>query len=1162
MAGGDAMTETHELGGRRPIECSRCGAASPPGSHFCGACGASLAEALLCAACGSENPAAHRFCSQCGTPLPSVSQAEEASAPTPPSVPVEASGAPGGRDPRASIPPHLAEKIRASRAQLEGERKQVTVLFADVMGSMGLAEQTDPEEFRALMDRVFAILSEGVHRFEGTVDKFTGDGIMALFGAPIAHEDHAQRACFAALHLHDQLAESAAELRRTRGLNLAVRMGLNSGEVVVGSIGDDLEVSYTAVGRTVGLAQRMEQLAEPGKAYVTDTTAKLVEGYLSLADLGDFEVKGVTDPVRVHELVGVGFVRTRIDLARVRGFSRFVGRDEEMRELDAALDRAVAGEAQIVGIVGEPGVGKSRLCHEFGQRCQARGLAVYKAQGQAHARAIPFLPVLQMLRGYFGIVDDDSDRTARERIAGKLLLLDERFADDLPLLFDFLAVPDPQRPPPKLNPEARQRQLLDMVKRLVRAQGESEPTVNLLEDLHWVDPGTELFLAALVQALPGTRGLTVVNFRPEYRAEWMAKSYYRQIPLAPLDAGAVGAMLGDILGSDPSLDGLPDLVAERTAGNPFFVEELVQSLVEAGNLEGTRGSYRLVRSVDHSAVPASVQAVLAARIDRLAERDKVVLQSASVIGREFSQPVLAAASGLGADDVEAALRELVATEYVYEQALYPHPEYAFKHPLTREVAYGSMLGDRRARAHAAVATAIEEQSADRIEERAALIAQHRDQAGEPLEAARWYARAAGWAGFNDPSAALEHWRRVMNLTRELSGDEATSLALSARLFILQLAWRLGVPEQETEELFAEAKELAQERNDLASLTVVLATYSTLKGVRGHSAAYLELSEQALASARQVGDPALQVVVGATVGYALHNRGRSKEAAQLLEELVRLCEDDPDLGAGTLVVSPFAFCVSFQGFTLAWLGVVEEAATVLERGRRLARDRGDSETLAWNHMWTALLGYYTGDDEGALAHARRGAEIAERIGDSFSRAWARASLGLAHMAREEWRQAADALEGALSLSRERGVALEGQPLWLALLAATRAGLRERVAARQLVAEALACLSQTEAILYVATGGRLVAQAMVDINGAAAAPEARPVLERALARAVESGLRGEEALIKLERARLERLVGNRAVAARLADDGLRSLIEIGAERRVHRVQRELQIEGVQQ
>jgi class 3 adenylate cyclase len=576
---------------------------------------------VTCPSCGTAHPPGTKYCDSCGQAL------------------VDAGAPSNAPDPRSYTPEHLAEKIRAGRAALEGERKQVTVLFADLMGSMELAEQSDPEDWRRIMDRFFSILCEGVHRFEGTVDKFTGDGVMALFGAPIAHEDHARRACYAALHLQRELAAYAAELRRAQGLSFSVRMGLNSGEVVVGAIGEDLGMEYTALGHTVGLAQRMEQLAAADKAYLSEHTASLVEGYFSLSDLGEFQVKGASGPLRVHELTGVGAAHGRLDVARARGFSRFVGRDEELRILENALEQAFAGQGQVIGIVGEPGVGKSRLCHEFAERRRAKGIPIYHLAGQAHAKSVPLLPVLQLLRAFFEIGERDSDRTARERIAGKLLLLDESFAEDLPLIFDFLAVPDPLRPPPRIDPEARQRRLLGLMKRLSRAESAREPGVAMFEDLHWLDPASEVFLANHVEAVQGMRGLTVLNFRPEYQAPWMSRSYYRQIALAPLGAEAIEELLADLLGADPSLDGLSELISERTEGNPFFIEELVRSLVEAGSLEGERGAYRLVRPVEAAGVPASVQTVLAARIDRLGRREKAVLQAAAVIGKEFSEPV-------------------------------------------------------------------------------------------------------------------------------------------------------------------------------------------------------------------------------------------------------------------------------------------------------------------------------------------------------------------------------------------------------------------------------------------------------------------------------------------------------------------------------------------
>jgi len=429
-----------------------------------------------CSRCGHANPAGQEYCNGCGQRL--------AEGTTPP--------VPGPRDHPAQ---HLAAKILQSKSALEGERKHVTVLFADVKGSMDLAEELDPEEWSGIMGRFFQILADGVERFEGFVDKFTGDGIMALFGAPIAHEDHAQRACYAALHLRDALQAYGDELRVTRGLNFSFRLGLNSGEVVVGKIGDDLRMDYTAQGHTVGLAQRMEALADACSIVLSAHTARLVERYFTLRDLGATRIKGVAAPLHIFELQEIGKARTRLDVARAHGLSRFVGRGAETQLLDTALERTIAGEAQVVGVVGEAGVGKSRLCAELVERCRSRGVAVYEAHCLAHGKALPFHPILQLFRAFFGIGEQDGAVEARRKIAGTLVLLDDRFRDVLPLMFEFLGVPDPERPLPRPDPDALQHQLIALTAEVTRARGAREPALVLIDDLHWVDPASDAFIA-------------------------------------------------------------------------------------------------------------------------------------------------------------------------------------------------------------------------------------------------------------------------------------------------------------------------------------------------------------------------------------------------------------------------------------------------------------------------------------------------------------------------------------------------------------------------------------------------------------------------------------------------------------------------------------------
>ncbi|HEY1356214.1 MAG TPA: adenylate/guanylate cyclase domain-containing protein [Solirubrobacterales bacterium] len=1122
------------------MECASCGHENASDARFCGNCGRPLSATVECPECRAANPAGQRFCNACGAELSPTAEPTDAESPQ-----------------RTATPPdHLAHKIRAGAGAIEGERKQVTVLFADVMGSMDLAERCDPEEWREIMDRFFGILCSGVHLFEGTVDKFTGDGIMALFGAPVAHEDHAQRACFAALRLIDDLGDFTAELRRTRGLNFLVRIGINSGEVIVGGIGADLGMEYTAVGHTVGLAQRMEQLAEPGKAYLTEHTGALVKGYLALDDLGMFEVKGSSRPLGVHELTGVGAARGRLDISRARGFSRFVGRDEEMEVLENAFEQARGGEAQVIGIVGEAGVGKSRLCHEFTQRWRAEGVPVYHTSGLAHTRSVPLMPVMHLMRSYFDITDQDSDRRARERIAGKLLLLDEALVEDLPLLFDFLAVPDPERPAPRIDPDARRRQLLGVVKRLIRAQGTIEPGISLYEDLHWLDPATEEFLANHVDAVQGTNSLTIVNFRPEYRADWMSKPYYSQIALVPLGAEAIGEMLDDMLGSDPSLDGLPEMLSERTGGNPFFLEEVVQSLAEAGDLEGEPGAYQLVRQVESAGVPASVQVILSARMDRLDGRAKAVLQAASVIGKEFAQPLLSEVAGLEAPELDEALAELVGAGFVYEQEIYPESVYTFKHPLTQEVAYGSQLGERLAADHAAVARAIAKQNPDRLDEMSALLAQHWEAAGEHLEAARFHAQAAVWSGTRDPVECSRHWRAVLTLSQELpESEEIAGLGLAARLFLLQFGWRLGMSHGEAEELFNEAESMARKAGDLNTRALLMGVYAAHLGINvGDAAAMAELGGQAIALAEETGEVQLYLAISG-VSYAFFQMGDFRRAVAIVDRSMDLIDHDPDVTAPGTVICPYGSALVFKGGYLAAAGELEEAAVLLERGTQLCRERDDIETTGWAHMWSFWRCYHSGEFAEAPHHAQRAVDFSEQLGAAFSRIWSWSLYGAAQMFQGKWEKGIEALQKSLEMSRELNTTVEGRNWTRLWLAEANLGLGHSERAILLAREATADAHEKSQLYCEAFGHMILGRILLTSNGEGAAEEVERELAVAMDRSRAMGVRTLEPLVHVELAKLAGVRGDDSLRETRLHEAHSEFTKIGARGHAERVAEEL-------
>jgi class 3 adenylate cyclase/tetratricopeptide (TPR) repeat protein len=1117
------------------MNCPTCTAALPDDAAFCGHCGSTLRSGRSCARCGKANPPEMRFCLGCGNPL----------------LPIAPEHAP-----RTYTPKHLAEKILTTRAALEGERKHVTVLFADVKGSMEIAEQVDPEEWHRILDGFFTILAEGVHRFEGTVNQYTGDGIMALFGAPIAHEDHAQRACWAALHLRDEIRRYADELRVARGLNLSVRMGLNSGEVVVGRIGDDLRMDYTAQGHTVGLAARMEQLAQPGTVLLTEETAGLVSGYFRLRELGAMQVKGVGEPLHVCELEGVGPVRARLDISRARGFSKFVGRSSEMAALEAALERASGGNGQVVGVVGEPGAGKSRLCFELAERCRARDIPVYEAQALPHGKTLPLLPILELTRVYFGITERDTARACRDKIAGRMVLLDPRLGEALPLMFDFLGVPDPERPAPTLGPEARQRQLFEVIRRMMRARSGQEPALLLFEDLHWIDGASEPFLENFVEGVPGTRTLILLNFRPEYHARWMQKSYYQQLPLLPLGPEAIAALLTDLLGAAPSVEALARLIRERTGGNPFFIEEVVQSLVESGRLEGARGAYRLVTPVESLSVPPTVQAVLASRIDRLGENEKWVLQTASVIGNTFTEAVLKRVAELSEPDVDAALRSLEGAEFLYPEALYPEAEYAFKHPLTQEVAYRSQLSERRARVHAAVARVLEELDPTKLDERAALFAYHWESAGEAEQAIRWHRRAAEWAGASDPAETLKHWQSVRTLLGRLPAtrENRVQSAETTAEILLYMA-RTGAPPGDIERLYTDAREAAARTDDPRAASLLLTGCGLSRGFGGASQEALDLLGEATKLADQTREAELRITARFGLGLALVTAVRLAEGLRCTEEIFDITGRDPTVGARLTGASPYLLFLAMGGVALAWAGRIGDAERGAARAIELAREHRHLLARGIAHACRVYVCEISGDAASARAHGREAAEISERFANEPGRTLASAGLGLAHVLEERWAEALDAVYRRLGELKARGNRF-WEPCLLAALARARLGLGDQAGARQAAEEAVQLGRDLGARLWEFPAQLALVRVLRETEGVQAASAIERILSETLAFVDESGAKGWKPFVLREQAELARMLGDEGARERLLREAHRLFTEMGAPIRAEQVLRQLE------
>ena len=817
--------------------------------------------------------------------------------------------------PESYTPRHLAEKILTSKSALEGERKQVTVLFADLKGSMELLADRDPEEARKLLDPVLEHMMEAVHRYEGTVNQMMGDGIMALFGAPLACEDHAVRACYAALRMQETVKRYADSVRRTEGLPLQIRVGLNSGEVLVRSIRSDLHMDYSAVGQTTHVAARMEQMALPGSILLSADTLALAEGYVEVRSLGPLPVKGLEAPLEVYELTRAATVRSRFQAATARGLTRFVGRESELEQLRQALERAQAGHGQAVAVVGEPGVGKSRLSWEFGHSHRTQGWLILESGSVSYGKATSYLPVIDLLKGYFQIEAGDEPRRMREKVTGKLLSLDEALKPTLPAFLALLDLPVEDAAWQALEPQQRRQRTLDAVKRLLLRESQVQPLLVVFEDLHWIDSETQALLDSLVESLPTARLLLLVNYRPEYQHAWGSKTYYRQLQIDPLPSENAEQLLRALLGADPMLEPLTRLLIQRTDGNPFFLEESVRGLVETGMLLGDRGAYRLATALPNIRVPATVQAVVATRLDRLPPEDKRLLQSAAVIGKDVPFALLQAIAELPEPDLRRGLGHLQAAEFLYETQLFPDLEYTFKHALTHEVAYHSLLVERRKEVHRLVGVAIEELHADRLAEQYEVLAHHFSKAEERGKAIEYLMKA---------------------------GDKAAG-SFANREAIALYEHALGLLADDRPQLRAEV---------LGKLTVIAGHAADIDASLRHAEAALELY-QALDDTRNVVRMHYQISSLYSGGY--WDEARQDLALKHLEAVAALVEDEPDNPEKGFLYARTAHLHLHRGQFSATL---EWAQRAIDLSARLGVPIGTS-------LGTALA--YTGHIDDGTAH---------------------------------------------------------------------------------------------------------------------------------------------------------------------------------------------------
>jgi class 3 adenylate cyclase/tetratricopeptide (TPR) repeat protein len=917
------------------MNCPRCDAQNLADARDCAACGAPLVVA--CRACGSSNPARQKFCGDCGMPL----------------------GRSAGRasfvSPGHYTPKHLAEKILMSRASLEGERKQVTVLFADIKGSLELLDDRDPEDARRLLDAVLERMMQAVHQYEGTVNQVMGDGIMAIFGAPLAHEDHAVRACYAALRMQDSIARYSAEMRQTEGIAIQLRIGLNSGEVVVRSISTDLRMDYSAIGQTTHLAARMEQIAAPGSIVMTSDSLRLAEGYVEVKALGAVPVKGLAKPIDVFEVTGAGSVRSRLQAAAARGFTRFVGRDAEIAQLRHALQLAGAAVGQVVAVAGEAGVGKSRLIHEFIHSRHSADWLVLESQTASFGHATPYLPLIGLLSNYFLTNARDTTRTIREKVTGKILTLDSSLADASAPILDLLdAIPD-AHPFRSLDPQQRRQATVQAIIRLLVAESRIQPVIVVFEDLHWNDSLTLGMLNELVDRVPEARLLLLVSYRPEHQDDWKDRPYYRHLRLEPLQRESLEELMQVLLGVDPSLDALKVQLMARGGGNPFFVEEIVRTMIETRVIDGARGAYRLARPVSSMQVPVTVQAVLASRIDRLPVTEKHLLQEAAVIGNDVPFALLQEISGRADDELRGLLAELQTAEFIYATRLYPDLQYTFKHSLTHEVAYSGLLLERRQEIHARIVAAMEKLYVGRLGEQIERLAHHA-LSGQLWGKALPYLRQAGAKAAERQAyrAAAALFEQALGVLEQLPGTRgALEQAVDLRLDLRNVLQPLGDHDRIGERL-REAERCATQLDDARRIGWIQSYFTDHHWMLGRTQEAVAAGARALAAARALSDLPLQVVTNLPMGLVYHTMGDYPDAIEYFAWNVENLQGDLLNERFGLFVLPSSFARSFLAWCYAELGRFTEAIATSEQGVRIAEAANHPFSRGYAHLGRGVV----------------------------------------------------------------------------------------------------------------------------------------------------------------------------------------------------------------
>jgi len=941
------------------MKCPKCQFDNREGAKFCLECGEKLE--LLCPQCGKTLALSAKFCDECGHDL---GKSEEA-------LSIDYS------QPQTYTPKFLADKILTSRSSIEGERKLVTVLFADVVNYTSISEKLDLEEVHQIMDGCFRILMDEIHRYEGTIDKFTGDGLMALFGAPVAHEDHAQRACYAALAIQKAIEEYGARIAEEYGVDFEMRVGLNSGPVIVGSIGNDLRMEYTAIGDTVNLASRMEGAAEPGTIQVAEDTLRLTKEYFGFKPLGYVEVKGKKEPVKAYQVLGVSSVKDRLRAAMVRGLTTFVGRTRELGHLADCLAQAKEGYGQVVGIVGEAGVGKSRILLEWKGTLPREGYTFLEGSCLHHGDATAYLPILNLLRSYFDIREGEQESLIKQKVEEKITQLGEKLKDILPPLHEILSLKVEDEEHLKLEPPQKREKAFEAIRNLLIRESQNKPLIVAVEDLHWIDKTSEEFLTYLMGWLANTRILLILLYRPEYTHSWGSKSFYSQVGVNQLSTGAGTELLQSILEGGEVAPELRELVLSKTGGNPLFMEEFTHTLLENGSVQRKYGHYVLSMKTSDVRVPDTIQGIIAARMDRLEESLKQTLQVASVIGRDFAFRILHTITGMQ-EELKSYLLDLQELEFVYEKSLFPELEYMFKHALTQEVAYNSLLLKKRNGIHEKIGEAIEGLYPDRLEEFYEMLAHHYSRSQNSEKAYQYLNLSGNKAKGSDSNwEAFHFYKNAVNLLKKLPDTEKNKRrGIEVRLLMEGPMVSLAHPE-DSFEILQEGERLATELGDEKSLA---AFYNVLRGyysVRGQPLQGMKYAENSFRAAMKVQDIDLAVSMGFGLCVSYGTMGEHLKIAKVAPQILTLLEKTQR--ESEFFVRPwnvYSALLVLCGIATGWTKDFEEGRALCEKGLHFALQIDDLCSAGFAEVMYGVLLVGQGDAKNAVKHAQNGVRLCE------------------------------------------------------------------------------------------------------------------------------------------------------------------------------------------